>query len=72
VTSNPAGALGFDKKGKIEVGADADVCIINVEKLKGVDQSPTGGAQAQGKHDVDDVVQMTFAGGRLLYEKPSK
>ncbi len=33
ITSNPARILKLDKKGKIEIGADADLCILDKETL---------------------------------------
>jgi dihydroorotase len=70
ISSRPAEILGLDKKGKICVGADADLTILNLHKETAIDVSrfksksrncPFNGWKLRG------VCEKTIVGGKIVF-----
>ncbi len=70
LTTNPARILHLDKKGKIQINADADLTILSLNRNTVVDvdrfrsksrNSPLHGWKLKG------AVEMTIVGGRIVY-----
>ena len=70
MSTRPAEILGLDSKGKIEVGADADLTVLNLHKEAVIDVNrfksksrncPFHGWKLKG------LPEMTIVGGKIVY-----
>ena len=69
MTRQPADRFGLVKKGRIEVGADADLCLFDLERVHEADTWLTPERLAQGMDDVFVNGVPAIAGGRFTEER---
>ena len=68
MTRQPADRFGLVKKGRIEVGADADLCLFDLERVHEADTWLAPERLAQGMDDVFVNGVPAIAGGRFTEE----
>ena len=68
MSRQPADRFGLVKKGRIEVGADADLCLFDLERVHEADTWLAPERLAQGMDDVFVNGVPAIAGGRFTEE----
>ena len=72
MSRQPADRFGLVKKGRIEVGADADLCLFDLKRVHEADTWLTPERLAQGMDDVFVNGVPAIAGGRFTEERSGR